>query len=355
MNKVAIQYDALEDIINRVLQLQDTAANHQSQVRRMVDMVEGGAWVGRGADAFRDELTDLMQPGVDRLEQALEALAKGLRTAHQRFSEVERQGAGLFNGDIDGAASSQGGGTSVGGGASPAVDYYSTEPTVDGQRTGDPNANILFINGINTDGAGHLDGLRQISQMYGGQPVSGIFNQSNPRFGMVGDLFQAVDDWAESWTGMRFVDNPAVNSAMDWIRENPDGQLVVHSQGAAVTSAALMNLRREGFDLSNLNVRVLGGAGPVFPSGPTYEFFETDTDPVPVLTRVLNNPLQFLLAERAPRNVLDHDFNIFNPIEGHGIDVYRELIGQMRGAPVNIDTSGRGSGNGGGGGGGGGW
>ncbi len=334
--KIRIKYDELENIARKVDAMHERADERRQSVRTILYLVDSGGWVGRGAKAFRDELTDDILPTLGKLIAALEAISDMLRTAMQRMSDAEHQAAALFSGNIGELV-----GAALGGIAARVVselgniannnriDPYSIVPTDDGQLTGVQDAKILFINGINTSGEAHLGGLRDISDMYDGKPVAGIYNKSTPYVGIVGDLFQSLGDWSEAWTGGRLINNPAVDSAMDWIRNNPEGQLVVHSQGAAVTSAALMNLQRQGVDLSQLKVRVLGGAGPVFPSGPDYEFFQTDTDPVPVLTRILNAPLQLIFTERANRMILDHDFNIFNPIEGHGIDVYKDKIKQL--------------------------
>lgn len=336
--KVRIQYDSYDELIDKVGKLRDIAEQHQSHVHRFLGELDDKRWTGRGADAFRRELTDDILPAVNDLESALATIIQTMGRARDILREAEQRAAALFRGDIAALVGGVVAGAMAGASAvkANAPKVYTEVPTRDGQLTGDKDAKILFINGIGTDGQGHLDGLTDISEMYGGQPVAGVFNATSdgvslpligklPGSSHIIDMFQAADDWAEAWTGHRFVNNPAVDSMMQWIKDNPDGQIVAHSQGAAITSAALQNLERQGFDLSKLKVRILGGAGPVFPDGPQYESFENVVDPVPKLTRFLNRPLQILFPDKVHEEISGFGFSFGDPI-GHGIDTYKRLI-----------------------------
>jgi len=329
MTKVQMQYEPFDDIIRRVADLRERVDDYRRRGRFILDLMDAGAWVGRGSDAFTDELLNQVLPSLDRLSAALEAITATLRAAMQQIQDAEQQGAALFKG---GLATAAGVGALMGGLAA-AINPYWVEPTDDGQLTGYKDAKILFINGIGTGPGDHLGGLRQISDMYGGRPVAGIYNKMSvgvPILGHLIDSFQTVGDWAESWSGHRVFDNPAVDATMEWIRNNPDGQLVAHSQGGAITSAALRNLEREGFDLTKLNVLTMGGAGPVFPDGPNYQSYETTIDPVPKLTRLINAPLRLLFPDKIHKTNVGFGFS-FGDLIGHSADTYKNLIGDRDG------------------------
>lgn len=334
---VRIQYDSYDELIGKVSHLRDIAEQHQSRVYYFLGELDDQRWTGRGADAFRRELTDDILPAVNNLELALATIIQTMGRARDILSEAEQRAAALFRGDIAALVGGTIAGAVAGATAVKATTpkVYTELPTRDGQLTGDKDAKILFINGIGTNGQGHLDGLTDISEMYGNAPVAGIFNNTSvniPILGHIIDSFQAIGDWAEAWTGHRLIDNPAVDGMMEWIKNNPDGQIVAHSQGAAIASAALRNLEREGFDLSKLKVRLLGGAGPVFPDGPKYESFETTIDLVPKVTRILNAPLQLIFPDKVHEQNAGFGFS-FGDLIGHGVDTYKDFIKNNR--PTN--------------------
>jgi len=320
---VQLQYEPFETIVRRVEAMREHVDIHRQRIQHILDLMDAGAWIGQGSEAFIHELLTVVHPSVERLATALEATAVTLRAAMQRIQDADQQGAALFKNGAD-----SGGETQHGYAVAKSVEgrLYDDLPTYDGQLTGDKDAKILFINGVGMSDKDHLKGLTGVSEMYHGAKVAGIYNQSDPTWGKAGDFFQSVNDWSESWTGKRLGSNPAVDATMDWVRNNPDGQLVVYSQGGAITSAALMNLRHDGFDLSKLKVRVIGGAGPIFPHDPAYEFFETTSDPVPKVTRFLNAPLQLIFTKPIGTQMIEHQFDILHPGAGHDLDLYMGKI-----------------------------
>jgi GH24 family phage-related lysozyme (muramidase) len=64
-----------------------------------MEHLQGGAWRGRGADAFYAEMKDWVLPAVDRLVKALEEACHCTGTLTERFQAAEREAAALFVGD----------------------------------------------------------------------------------------------------------------------------------------------------------------------------------------------------------------------------------------------------------------
>lgn len=314
MNKIQVMYDELERIARQIDRLQEVADMHRARVYEWRSWMESGVWIGRGSEAFTEELVYLVEPATRRLSAALEATALKLREAIIRYQEAEREGAALFNRDLTGVTFSVGKAIADKALASlyPTPDsglresygglyndvrrppWLTEYSEADGGLTGATKADVLFINGIQTDPQSHISGLIQVSEAYGNVPVTGIYNKTaGDGLGALLDVRQSLNDWAESHFGFRFDwVNPAVDQAVKWIKEHPDGQLVVHSQGAAITSAALMRLARENppFDLDNLKVTTLGGAGAKFPDGPDYRHLSFTGDHIPGATLKFNNP-----------------------------------------------------------------
>jgi len=321
MTKVQMQYEPFDDIIRRVADLRERVDDYRRRGRFILDLMDAGAWVGRGSDAFTDELLNQVLPSLDRLSAALEAITVTLRAAMQQIQDAEQQGAALFKG---GLATAAGVGALMGGLAALVAKAHPSWLTEyseqDGGFTGAKEAEVLFINGIRTDSGSHISGLMQVSKAYGNVPVTGIYNKTD---GVAVDLYQSVKDWAHARFGNGVSSNPAVESAKEWIRTHPNGQLVVHSQGAAITSAALMDLSREKppFNLDNLKVMTLGGAGAKFPWGPEYRHLSFSGDLVPEATLAINNPTMLLNHARNPEYT-SIPFSAGDPLKTHDMGLY---------------------------------
>ena len=63
-----------------------------------MEHLQGGAWRGRGADAFYAEMKDFVLPSVGRLVAALEEACHCTRTIAERFQAAEREAGALFVG-----------------------------------------------------------------------------------------------------------------------------------------------------------------------------------------------------------------------------------------------------------------
>ena len=73
-----------------------------SPMRQMVQQVTDGVWIGEGANAFVDEVSSLMIPGVGRVAQDVDFFRNGLQKAEEIMDQADNQAASKANalGDI---------------------------------------------------------------------------------------------------------------------------------------------------------------------------------------------------------------------------------------------------------------
>lgn len=67
--------------------VEDQAMN---PLRRIIDQVVGGVWVGEGANAFVEELSQLMIPGVGRVMEDIDLMNRNVRHASEIIDEADR-------------------------------------------------------------------------------------------------------------------------------------------------------------------------------------------------------------------------------------------------------------------------
>ncbi len=164
--------------------------------------------------------------------------------------------------------------------------------------------NVIFINGIQSDQTSLHTNLSLIagSSKWGDQRIAAIYN-GTAGIGIVGaiqDSWQGINDQRQAAGAFRLDGrNPAVDGLIAQVRQHVAAhgeaplQLVAHSQGAAITSAALQELKRQGVDLSRVEVTTFGGFGVSYPQGPIYHHYVFAEDPVP-LAAVVSDDMQAL-------------------------------------------------------------
>lgn len=148
---------------------------------------------------------------------------------------------------------------------------------------------LVMVNGIMTDVALQTSDLQAMANE--GYRVIGVHNATK---GMVADLAQCVADKMD----FHIAENGAISTTVTLVRKAIEKDspinLVGHSQGALIISAALGKLRNNllegGFSkdqaehaLAKVNVTSLGGAAATYPKGPAYTHIYNTKDAVPML------------------------------------------------------------------------
>jgi len=95
--KIQANYDELTSIANLFAQESSAAEQLMNQIMSLVGELEGGGWIGRGADAFFAEMHDEVEPALQRMVQALEDASSSVKQISSIISQAEQEASGLFS------------------------------------------------------------------------------------------------------------------------------------------------------------------------------------------------------------------------------------------------------------------
>lgn len=358
-DKFEANYEELERIQRIFGEQADVINGINQRVTQRMDELRGGL-IGQTADAFFGEMEDEVMPSMTRLADAFVDAETTVGKMITTIADAEQQAANAFRG---GGAAGAGGKAGTGGAARGAGNY--SPAGHDGEWTGAQidNANVIFVNGIQTDVGGHMDGIGWLEDKFGKGNVMGVYNDTGGKTnwdkvsddllggvarialgggssssiatgllhigrgvqemsGFIEDVFQSGNDILESSDLDMRLDggNPAVDSLEQAIiHKLANGQpvtLVAHSQGGAITSAALQEIKRShpNLDLSQINLITMGSAGSNYPSEiVSQQHYVTSRDPVPNLVGrgaadVLDNDYQQVtVVAPKPGDAIGHD------------------------------------------------
>ncbi len=75
-----------------------------SPMQAMVQQVTDGVWIGKGADAFVEEVSSIMMPGVGKIGDGINIFSKNIQNAMDVMDRADEQVSGFVNslGDIFG-------------------------------------------------------------------------------------------------------------------------------------------------------------------------------------------------------------------------------------------------------------
>ncbi len=96
-SKVQADYDELANIASQFAQESSAAQQLMTQITNLVGQLEGGGWIGRGAQAFYAEMHDEVEPGLRRLVQALEDASSSIKQISSIVSQAEQEASSLFS------------------------------------------------------------------------------------------------------------------------------------------------------------------------------------------------------------------------------------------------------------------
>lgn len=301
VDRIEVDYAQLQQIQKRLQARADELEQDYHTLRsKGRDLRE--VWRGEGADNFFNEMSDLTMPAYRRLIESLDKIYHALNQIAQMMRTAEEQASNLFKG---GTATMELRAVAVGAsmaGQSPSPANYKDGGLYgENKQPFDGKADVIFIPGILTNPDGFEDHIARTMGKYpDDMQIAAIFNRSD---GFLDDIDQAISDRSDATFNNRFGNhNPVVETLKDQVRQAIlDGRpltLEAHSQGGAITSAALMDLYRENpnYDFSNLTVKTFGSAGTQFPPGANYTHYVIAGDPVPLLAGVDDSATRSILG-----------------------------------------------------------
>ncbi len=96
-SKIQANYDDLASIANQFAQESSATEQLTNQILSLVGELEGGGWIGKGAESFYAELHDEVEPGLNRLVQALDDASSAIKQISNIVSQAEQEASGWFN------------------------------------------------------------------------------------------------------------------------------------------------------------------------------------------------------------------------------------------------------------------
>jgi len=116
--KIQANYDQLASAAARFTNEANQTTQLTQQVRQCFEVLQGGDWIGMGAQRFFAEMRELVFPGLQRLSSTLQDASQATKRISEALRQAEEQAGALFRGGAGGAGAIAGGGAGVGGGVS---------------------------------------------------------------------------------------------------------------------------------------------------------------------------------------------------------------------------------------------
>jgi WXG100 family type VII secretion target len=114
-NRIQANYNDLTLVANTFVREAEAALRLIGQAQQFVDQLAGGAWVGRGAQAFYREMGEVVLPAANRLAKALQDASSATQRIAAAFQQAEEAAAQLFMGALETDLSPRPGETSAPG------------------------------------------------------------------------------------------------------------------------------------------------------------------------------------------------------------------------------------------------
>ena len=91
--------DVVQSVVGQILsQVTNIEEAITSPIRSIVDQITNGIWIGKGADAFVQEMGSVVLPMVTRLVESLMGFNSGIGGASSIMDQLEDAVSGLFGG-----------------------------------------------------------------------------------------------------------------------------------------------------------------------------------------------------------------------------------------------------------------
>jgi WXG100 family type VII secretion target len=95
-DEIRADYDQLKEIATRFSRQAQEIQQMLQQVKASMDKLENGGWIGRGSDAFFNEMHDKVLPATTRLQKALNDANRTTATIAQTVKQAEEEASSLF-------------------------------------------------------------------------------------------------------------------------------------------------------------------------------------------------------------------------------------------------------------------
>ncbi|MBV7336104.1 WXG100 family type VII secretion target [Chloroflexi bacterium TSY] len=95
-DEIRADYDELEQVASRFANQSQAIQQMMQKVRASMDKLIGGDWMGRGVEAFENEMTSEVLPATERLQQALDEASRITNDIVQTVRQAEEEASSRF-------------------------------------------------------------------------------------------------------------------------------------------------------------------------------------------------------------------------------------------------------------------
>ncbi len=94
--KIQCNYEQLGQAADLFARESQQTQQLSQQVSQLVSNLQGGGWIGKGAQSFFQEQQELVAPAMQRLVNALEDASSAAKKIADAFQQAENEAGGLF-------------------------------------------------------------------------------------------------------------------------------------------------------------------------------------------------------------------------------------------------------------------
>lgn len=95
-DRVRADYDELSNIAARFASQSEAVTEIEHRLLDQISALQGGGWLGQGANAFYEELEGLVLPAVRKLCESLEETGTIIGEVARTLQDAEGEAAALF-------------------------------------------------------------------------------------------------------------------------------------------------------------------------------------------------------------------------------------------------------------------
>ncbi|MEQ8672799.1 MAG: WXG100 family type VII secretion target [Aggregatilineales bacterium] len=95
-DQIRLQYDDMNQISAKFANSADVIQELINRLVNQIGELQGGAWIGQGADAFYSEMEELVLPAVRKLSEALETSGTLTQQIVRTVQDAEEEAGSYF-------------------------------------------------------------------------------------------------------------------------------------------------------------------------------------------------------------------------------------------------------------------
>ena len=95
-DEIKADYDQLEQIAQRFTSESEAISEMLQMVKASAEKLADGGWIGRGSEAFVNEMSDEILPATMRLQNALAEAGSKTAEIAKTLQQAEEEASGLF-------------------------------------------------------------------------------------------------------------------------------------------------------------------------------------------------------------------------------------------------------------------